>query len=246
MNAWRGSPTASGKASRPCIAKRYGGKPPGAPGYERAQEAASVEAGRVRARSARPPSSQCNGRRRGGPSQDEDSARHATRHTVKQGETVTQIAAPYGLSPAELQRANGCRRMRPCAPDSTSNCPVPWRRSGLARRGRISPVPLAGPSPPRLSGRYVVKRGDTLTEIARVHGSRKPTLRRWNGLSRDALLQPGRLSHPDLLVVATLQIRRFVSYSRVNRYVDVPLAADYIPYPSVALTADVDGAEAHF
>ena len=35
-----------------------------------------------------------------------------TRHTVKPGETVTQIARAYGLSPAELQRANGNRGLR--------------------------------------------------------------------------------------------------------------------------------------
>jgi membrane-bound lytic murein transglycosylase D len=115
-----------------------------------------------------------------------------TRHTVKQGETVTQIARAYGLSPAELQRANGLSQNASLRPGQHLKLPsaVAQERSRAARKNLASS--LAGPLSAPSERRYVVKRGDTLTEIARVHGVSQDDLRRWNGLSRDALLQPGQ------------------------------------------------------
>lgn len=115
------------------------------------------------------------------------------RHTVKQGETVTQIARAYGLSPAELQRANGLSQNASLRPGQNLKLPAAAapERSRAARKDLASA--LAGPlSLPPTERQYVVKRGDTLTEIARVHGVSQEDLRRWNRLSRDASLRPGQ------------------------------------------------------
>jgi membrane-bound lytic murein transglycosylase D len=39
---------------------------------------------------------------------------------------------------------------------------------------------------------YIVKRGDTLSKIARIYGVTPEDLRQWNDLKRQAKLQPGR------------------------------------------------------
>jgi len=116
-----------------------------------------------------------------------------TRHTVKKGETVTQIARAYGLSPDDLQRANGLSRNASLRPGQSLKLPTSavQEQSRAARQNLASA--LAGPpSVPPAERRYVVKRGDTLPEIARVHGVSQEDLRRWNRLSRDASLRPGQ------------------------------------------------------
>jgi len=116
----------------------------------------------------------------------------ATRHTVKQGETVTQIARAHGLSPTDLQRANGLSQNASLRPGQKLKLPAAaaQERSRAERKNLASA--LAGPLSAASDRRYVVKQGDTLTEIARAHGVSLEDLRRWNGLARDAMLQPGQ------------------------------------------------------
>lgn len=114
------------------------------------------------------------------------------RHTVKAGETVAQIARAYGVSPADIQRANGLSPKAPLRAGQHLKLPAgaAAESSPAARKNLASAV--AGPLSGSAERRYVVKRGDTLTEIARVHGVSQEELRRWNGLERDALLHPGQ------------------------------------------------------
>lgn len=114
------------------------------------------------------------------------------RHTVRRGETVTRIARVYGLSPAELQRANGLSQDASLRPGQHLKLPAAaaQERSRAARKNLAGA--LAGPLSAPAERRYVVKRGDTLTEIARTHGVSQEDLRRWNALERDAVLQPGQ------------------------------------------------------
>jgi len=67
--------------------------------------------------------------------------------------------------------------------------PVPSAVEGSGAEGSAS-----GPSEPRAPSvkRYVVKRGDTLWEIARAHAVSPEELRRVNNLSRDATIRPGQ------------------------------------------------------
>ncbi len=114
------------------------------------------------------------------------------RHTVKEGETVAQIARTYGVSPADIQRVNGLARNASLRPGQHLKLPAGAapEQSRAARKQLASAV--AGPLSAPAERKYVVKRGDTLTEIARTHGVSQEDLRRWNGLERDALLRPGQ------------------------------------------------------
>lgn len=114
------------------------------------------------------------------------------RHTVKEGETVAQIARAYKVSPTDIQRANGLSRNASLRPGQRLKLPAgaAQEQSRAARKNLASAV--AGPLSDSSERKYVVKRGDTLTEIARAHGVSQEDLRRWNGLERDALLRPGQ------------------------------------------------------
>jgi membrane-bound lytic murein transglycosylase D len=113
-------------------------------------------------------------------------------HTVKRGETVHQIARTYGLSPAELQRANGLSQNASLRPGQRLKLPTAAaQEESRAARKNLARA-LAGPLSDPADRRYVVKQGDTLTEIARLHGVSLEDLRRWNGLARDAMLRPGQ------------------------------------------------------
>ncbi|HEX5691397.1 MAG TPA: LysM peptidoglycan-binding domain-containing protein, partial [Roseiflexaceae bacterium] len=50
-----------------------------------------------------------------------------------------------------------------------------------------------GSDPPRPSGTYVVKKGDTLYSIAWRHGVDYRELARWNGIGRDYAISPGQV-----------------------------------------------------
>jgi membrane-bound lytic murein transglycosylase D len=116
----------------------------------------------------------------------------AARHKVKKGETLTQVAQAHGVSAEDLRRWNNLSRNAALRPGqnlklllvSESAAPTvrPERSGGTASKAPRSPAPQ----------RYVVKKGDTLWDIARAHKVSSDDLRRWNGLTRGASLRPGR------------------------------------------------------
>ncbi len=103
-------------------------------------------------------------------------------HEVGKGETLWGIARRFHVSLAALQAANpkvSPRRMRPGVRLLVPTAP------GAARL-------LAARTAAARSGRYVVGPGDSLREIARRHGVSEDDLARWNGLQREAVLEPGQ------------------------------------------------------
>ncbi len=110
------------------------------------------------------------------------------RYTVKKGDTVVAIARTHAVSPEELRRVNNLSRDARLRPGRSIRIPQP------AEAG-IPPInpPRKGSNPHTPSSkRYVVKRGDTLWDIARDHAVSPEELRRVNNLSRDAGLKPGQ------------------------------------------------------
>ncbi|MCP4716616.1 MAG: LysM peptidoglycan-binding domain-containing protein, partial [Deltaproteobacteria bacterium] len=89
-------------------------------------------------------------------------------HVVKRGDTLSELAERYGSGTSSLRRLNGL-----------------GKRSVL-RVGQKLKVPggsRPAPTKKRPSYRYhVVKRGDTLSELAKRYGSSTSSLRRLNGL----------------------------------------------------------------
>lgn len=114
-------------------------------------------------------------------------------HTVKRGDTLGAIARRYGTSVDTIAAANNIRNPRALRIGQTLVIP---RYPG---RGRSAPVRTASAAPAQSRGggqplatpdRYVVRRGDTLYDIARRYGVSLDELKRRNNLS-GSLIKPG-------------------------------------------------------
>jgi membrane-bound lytic murein transglycosylase D len=111
------------------------------------------------------------------------------RHTVRRGETLSGLAARYGVSVTALQKANIIR--------------------GHLRLGQSLLIPPSGEAAPELRVEtvasvapqvHMVRRGETLAGIARQFKVTVSALRRANGLNPRSMLQAGqRLSIPVVL-----------------------------------------------
>lgn len=106
-------------------------------------------------------------------------------HVVRSGETLSEIAARYGVAVRTVARANGIRnpaliiagrRLR------VPNARAPQRRPAPTRRAAPRPAPRrAAPAP---GGRtYTVRPGDTLSGIAARHRVAVRALSRLNGIT---------------------------------------------------------------
>ncbi|MGQ9491832.1 MAG: LysM peptidoglycan-binding domain-containing protein [Anaerolineae bacterium] len=105
-----------------------------------------------------------------------------TRHKVVAGESVSAIAARYGANPQEIIQANGLSA------------------DGRLNVGQELIIPLAGPSggpgpTPTATGgalMYVVKSGDTISDIAQRYGSRIDWIMAANKLNPADYLRVGQ------------------------------------------------------
>ena len=98
-------------------------------------------------------------------------------YVVRKGDTLSEIAKAYGVGLSALRQWNGLR----------GNLIRPGQRLKIWPPEDREPM-LAASSPSETY--YVVRRGDTLSKIARRHGTTVRDLRRWNGLQR-SLIRPG-------------------------------------------------------
>ncbi len=135
----------------------------------------------------------------------------AESYTVKKGDTLYRIAKQFDTSAAEIKRLNKLK---------TDKVPVGHRLT--ITRANISPEFIALNEEMRLdrsyssaSGSkttrkaYTVRRGDTLSSIARRHGVSTKDLARWNGLKTKSRLKAGQR--------LTLQTRSVSSKQRVAK-----------------------------
>lgn len=98
------------------------------------------------------------------------------RHKISRGETLSEIAAAYGTSIRAITAFNDIRN--------------PHR----IRSGQYIVIPVgSGEGEQYASGviTYKVRRGDTVTSIARRHGKRTKDVLRWNGLGWNSKIYPG-------------------------------------------------------
>lgn len=112
-------------------------------------------------------------------------------HTVNSGDTVSAIAARYGLRTADVLAWNG----------------LDW--SSIIRPGDVivlsAPAPAASPAPPSVAAvsEHAVVSGDTLWAIAQTHGVSLESLLAANALSASAIIYPGqRIAIPGAPVAA--------------------------------------------
>jgi LysM repeat protein len=109
-------------------------------------------------------------------------------YTVVAGDTVSSIAARFGLRTTDVLALNGLGWKSIIRPGQV------LRLSGAAVPAPVAPVaapPVAAP-PVAASGTYTIVPGDTITAIARRHGVSVQAVLDANGLSRSSIIYPGR------------------------------------------------------
>ncbi len=96
-----------------------------------------------------------------------------TIHTVKSGETIINIAKDYGTTASAVLKANKMKATDAIHAGEQLIIPLPAART---------PTPTPSPTPTPTPVVYVVKSGDTLSEIARTYGTTVELLMKANGL----------------------------------------------------------------
>ncbi len=97
-----------------------------------------------------------------------------TLHTVRRGDTLSEIATRYDVRVSELRRWNGLGR------------------SSLIYPGRDLRVAPPDGNPSGESRVHVVQRGESLWTIAQRYGVRVSDLTQWNDISRGSIIRPGQ------------------------------------------------------
>ena len=101
-------------------------------------------------------------------------------HRIVSGDTVTSIAAQYGLSVTELLRVNNLQ------PSS-----LIFAGDDLRLTGAAAPAPSEQPAG-SAAGTYTVVSGDTLSGIAARHGVSLSSVLAANGLTLTSVIHPGQ------------------------------------------------------
>lgn len=109
------------------------------------------------------------------------------RHKVRRGQTVSGIARRYGVSQYAIIDANNLRRPYRININQTLVVPVPIGEARARTGGsqRYDSYELTGNS-------YVVRRGDTLWDLARAFKTSTRALRESNGLGRNSKIYVGQ------------------------------------------------------
>jgi membrane-bound lytic murein transglycosylase D len=121
------------------------------------------------------------------------------RHTVRQGDTLSQLARRYGTTVRTLQETNRMGHLTLLHIGDSLIIPAKG-----ATDATLVPASVDNEAPPQVQHKsyYRIRRGDTLWDIARQFGVTIKQLQRWNGLSstriragqRLILYLPGQLS----------------------------------------------------
>jgi len=102
------------------------------------------------------------------------------RHRVSTGETLSGIAKAYGTSISAITSVNDIRNPHSIRSGSHIVIPVGPGASSASAYADLS-----------LTTNYRVRRGDTVSSIARRHGKSTRDVLRWNGLAWNSRIYPG-------------------------------------------------------
>jgi LysM repeat protein len=117
----------------------------------------------------------------------------AARYTIVAGDTITRIAARYGLSAGTLLAANNLKWTSIIYPGQViviPGRPVPASAVSPSPGEPSTPV-VASPAPP-VAGSYVIRAGDTVSGIAARFGVSAQAVLDANGLNRSSTIYVGR------------------------------------------------------
>lgn len=122
-----------------------------------------------------------------------------SQHRVGSGETLSLIASRYGVSQSQLAEINGLDRPYRLRVGQVLTLPERGGRpAAVAQTPKEPPVvtPAAKPTPPTGvvgSERYVVRRGDTLSKIAKKHGLSEESLMDMNNIRNRQFIYEGQV-----------------------------------------------------
>ena len=112
---------------------------------------------------------------------------HGKQHRVRRGQTLSVIAKRYGTSVKALMRLNGLANPRRVRAGQLLKIPGQF----VARDGDSTPSVEA--PPPKRSIQHRVRRGQTLSVIAKRYGTSVKALMRLNGLANPRRVRAGQL-----------------------------------------------------
>jgi len=115
----------------------------------------------------------------------------ATEHVIKSGESLSKVAAHYGLTTRELAELNGIKDANKIRIGQKLTIPS---HSGAAVAKKDPKVSAARRT--AAGTEYVVKAGDSLSRIAVQHGVKVADLKEANGLGSDAIRAGQKLVLP--------------------------------------------------
>lgn len=107
-------------------------------------------------------------------------------HTVARGDTMSAIAARYGVATAALLAANGLSWSSIIYPGQRLAVPAP---SPMRIASAVTPAAPAAPA----SASYTVRSGDTVSGIARAHGVPTTAVQAANALTGSSIIRPGQV-----------------------------------------------------
>jgi membrane-bound lytic murein transglycosylase D len=110
-------------------------------------------------------------------------------HTVARGQTLSGIAARYGVSTRLVIEANPRVRGRKLRPGQRIIVPTGGAISTSVARRMADPVEPAASSP---TGFHRVRRGETLSGLAAEYGVTVRQLRAWNALGENGMVRAGQ------------------------------------------------------
>jgi cell wall-associated NlpC family hydrolase len=123
-------------------------------------------------------------------------ATHTVKHTVKKGETLSGIARKHHTSITKLRQENGLKK------------------GDVLKFGKVLKVPTntytAKTKTPTASTKYVIKRGDTLSGIAKKHRTTIAKVRNANGLKKGETIKVGQ-------VLKVPQNKKVVRYTKTKK-----------------------------
>jgi len=141
--------------------------------------------------------------------------KHTIKHTVKKGETLSSIARKHHTTITKIRSANGLKK------------------SDVIKYGKVLKVPTnvyVAKKKSTPTKKYVIKKGDTLSGIARKHGTTVSKIRKANGLQRNAVIKVGK-------VLKVPQTKKTIRYtSKKKKSSNKKLAASLKNLETISLT----------
>ena len=118
------------------------------------------------------------------------------KHTVKKGETLSAIARKHHTTIAKVRAVNGLKK------------------SDMLKYGKVLKIPTTTyatkAKPVTKQAKYVIKRGDTLTAIARKHHTTIAKVRKANGLKKSETIKIGQ-------VLKVPQNKKTIRYTKTKK-----------------------------